>query len=123
MRRRTVLLATLAGVIVLTLTVTGHRPDVARSLDLLAGRAVTTQTQSAVVALLCWLAALTMAVTATLGAVREREPGRRGAAAVRCLAVFLVGIALLGAGLARQDGYRVCCATPTTGREAQQLVR
>lgn len=106
-----------------TLVVTGVWPDLARSLDLLTGRSVTGQTESALVSTLCWVAAVALAVGAVWRARPHGRPGRRALALARPLLVLIIGVALLAAGVAHQNGYRVCCATPSSSQEAQRLVR
>ena len=103
------------------LMLVGAWPDPGRSLDLLTGRSVTGATEAAVVTLLCWFGAVILAVSAGR-ALRERRPRPTRLARVWPAAVLIIGIALLGAGIARHDGYRVCCATTTTAQEAEQLV-
>ncbi len=113
------MVATLA--VVAALLLVGGWPDPGRSLDLLTGRRVTAATESAFVILLCWLAALFLAVTA-VRAFRGQRRGRTSRPHAASLAMLIIGIALLGSGVARHDGYRVCCATPTTAQEAEHLV-
>jgi hypothetical protein len=119
-RRDTILVL---GVVTLwaALAVVGGWPDPRASLDLLTGTRVDTTTETALVTLLCWLAVVLL----TLTLARSIRPARRAStsrAGRWPAAVLLVGAALLAAGLAHQGGYRVCCATPATAHQADQLV-
>ena len=120
MARRRRLLVAVALAPGVALVVAHAWPDPGRVFDLLTGHSVTAATESAFLTLLCGLAAAVLAVVvagASRGRARDARPRR-----ALSLAVLVVGLALLGAGLARHDGYRVCCATPTTAQEAGQLV-
>jgi O-antigen/teichoic acid export membrane protein len=119
--RRRVILAAGGLTLCVVLALVGGWPDPGRTLDLLTGRSVTGATESAFVILLCWLAALLLAVVAARtfrGQARVRE--RRSQ--MWSLAVLVLGVALLGAGIARHGGYQVCCATPATAQQAEHLV-
>ncbi len=65
------------------------------------------------------LASLACAVAVALALTGQR-PGR---VRLWSLAVLVIGVALLGLGITRDGGYRVCCATPTTAQQAEQRVR
>ncbi len=99
----------------------GGWPDPGRAADLLTGRSVSAATESAFVILLCWLAAAFLVVS-TARALRAQHHGRLSRPHVWTLAALVVGVALLGAGIARHGGYRVCCATPSTAQQAENLV-
>ena len=111
------------GVVALwvALVVVGGWPDPRASLDLLTGTRVDAATERALVTLLCWLAVVLL----TLTLVRSIRPARRAStsrAGRGPVAVILIGVGLLAAGLVHQGGYRVCCATPATAHQADQLV-
>jgi hypothetical protein len=119
------LLAAMALVLltVAVAVVTGW-PDLGRSLDLVTGSTIDSATESAFLALLCWLAVAVMVGLAVAGAWRAARARRTlSIAGRRSVAVLAVGVALLGVGLAREgNGYHVCCANPTTVQQAEHLV-
>jgi putative copper export protein len=119
--RRPLLIAAGGLALCVALALVGGWPDPGRSFDLLTGRSVTAATESAFVTSLCWLAAMLLVVTVAR-ALRKRRR-RTAPPRIGSLTVVVIGLVLLGAGIARQGGYRVCCATPTTAQQAEQLVR
>jgi hypothetical protein len=96
-------------------------PDPRKVLELFQGTSPTAPTESALVTLLCWLAvvSLTLAVASAFRTARRRGATRSRVGAV---AILVAGVALLGAGIAHRGGYSVCCATPATAHQAEQLV-
>jgi ABC-type Na+ efflux pump permease subunit len=118
--RRRLFIAAGGLTLCIALALIGGWPDPGRSLDLLTGRNVSGATEASFVTLLCWLAAIALAATAVVAWRRQR--GRPRTRYLGSLSVALIGFLLFGAGVARQGGYGVCCATPTTAQQAEQLV-
>jgi hypothetical protein len=91
--------------------------------DLIDGR-VTQAGVGAFIDVACWLTLAVLSVATVVG-VWSRSPGTRPAPSRGRLDVLavLVGLALLGGGIARhQSAYRACCPTADSAREAQRLV-
>lgn len=100
-------------------------PDPGRSLDLITGRATTSATELAFIALLCWLVVAVVVVGAMITAL-EAARGKHIMSRKRwhSLALLAVVLIMLGIGVARHEGgYRVCCASQTTAQQVQSLVR
>lgn len=122
--RRLLGAAALVGLTV-ALALVADWPDLGRSLDLVTGRAVTGATEFAFIGLLCWVMLAVMAILATVDALRRaaRQPGMF-TPWLWSLVILTSGSTLLVAGIARhQNPYRVCCASPETTNQAEQLVR
>jgi heme/copper-type cytochrome/quinol oxidase subunit 1 len=122
--RRLLGAAALVGLTV-ALALVADLPDLGRSLDLLTGHTVTGATEFAFIALLCWVMLALMAILAVVDVLRRaaRQPGVF-TPWLWSLVILTAGATLLVAGIARhQSPYRVCCTSPDTAHQAEQLVR
>lgn len=126
MSRRALVCAALLASTAALVAVVGW-PDLGRSLGLLTGRDVTSDSEFAFVVAVCWVAWLLLSVVcfARVGGFGARSRlDRRGTARTLAwsLLVLLVGATTLIAGMARHSSYRVCCASPVTAEQAERLV-
>jgi hypothetical protein len=108
-------------VLIAAVAVIAGWPDPGRAADLLTGRVVTSSTEAALVALLCWIAVGSLALLA-LRTLRRRHPGSARKGRLSSVAVLVIGTALLAGGIAHRSGYHVCCANPITAKQAAHLV-
>jgi len=118
-------LALAAALVALTavLTIVVGWPDPRRSLELLTGADATSASESALIGLLCWLAVATMAAAAVGSTIASARHVSMHKHRFWSVAVLVLGAVLLAIGITRHaGGYRVCCATPVTATQAQQLV-
>jgi hypothetical protein len=120
--RRVVIAAALLTLTTALAIVAGW-PDIGRSLDLVTGAGITGATGLAAIGLLCWLALAAMISVVAAGALRHLKRRTAVARWLWSVAVLVVGISLLAAGIVRhQSGYRVCCASSLTVQQAEHRV-
>jgi hypothetical protein len=120
--RRLLPVAALAALTTALAVVAGW-PELGRSLDRVTGRDVSGATEFAFVGLLCWVMLAVTTVVGAVDALLAAHQSNRFVRRRRYLAVVAVGAALLVAGISRQQNeYRVCCASPSTAQQAEQLV-
>jgi hypothetical protein len=117
-----ILAAALVSLAIALATVAGW-PDIGRSLDFVTGAGITGATEFAFIGLLCWLALAVMILVSAAGVLRQLNHPAALARWWWSVAVLLVGVSLLAAGIVRhQSGYRVCCASSLTVQQAEQRV-
>jgi hypothetical protein len=123
LRFRRVALAAALLMLTTALAIVSGGPDIGRSLDLVTGSGITGATELAFVGLLCWLALAVMISVAAAGVLRHVRHRTALARWWWSVAVLVVGVSLLAAGIVRQQsGYRVCCSSPLTVQQAEQRV-
>lgn len=120
--RRLLPVAALAA-LVITVVALGGWPRPGSWAALVGGASATDATVADFVVLLCWTAIALLVVALVSGASPLSRLRKVRRARSLPVAVLIIGLAVLGAGIARhQAGYRVCCADPTTSAKVQTLV-
>ncbi len=126
MTRRLALTGLLVVVAAVLALVAGW-PDPAAAINLVTAGAGSASDQLEFIALLCWLVVIGLLLMASAEAWRElrsRGGGTTVSGQWRTLALLGIGLALLGAGVARHEaGYHVCCSSADTAAQVISRVR
>ncbi len=123
MRTRRLALVGPPAVLAAALALVTGWPDPRGALGLLTGNTVTSESEVAFLALLCWVVVAGLLVAGLAGAARDRPRSTAGVRRWRPLALLVAGVALLGIGFARHHAaYQVCCSTVDTAQQVQSRV-